>query len=195
MKTLVNDKVWVIDNFLSEDDYSTLIRKWVDNEMQMFHVNNLNTKPTMADTNMSYRVKTIPQFQPIYDSLEKNLNIKIPKRRSTLAMQYKQFMPGDGYDLHAEDSRIYGDYVYVMYLTDEDDGAIVLPSYEDHVTSKGFDEMQEIFNITFAPKTISYLPKANTCLVMKTGIAHLVEPCTGRRDTIAGWPFSSFEKK
>lgn len=188
IKSLIEGQVWVIDPFLNKANYKSLVRSYCDADIEMLHVNNKDMKPLMADTDMSYRVKSIDHFPPIYDSIEKHLNIKLPERQSNLAMQYKRFMRDDSYDLHAEDKRIYGDWVYIMYLTNETDGRIIFPSEQDHISSDGFVEMQEMFDITFAPQTVSYTPKANTCVVMKTGIAHMVEPCSGRRDSIAGWP-------
>jgi hypothetical protein len=189
MKTLIENQAWVIEDFLSEDDYTSLTNQLVMDNTEMTHINNINTKPLMYDTDMSYRVKTIPHFQPIYNSIEQNLNIKLPKPQYRLNMQYKRFLDDDSYGLHAENKDIFGEYAYIMYLTDEEDGYIILPSKKDHRPSDGFKEMQEMFEITFASKTVSYLPKKNTCLIMRTGIAHMVTPCTGRRDNITGWPF------
>lgn len=188
IKTLIEGQVWVIDPFLDQADFDFLFNKYCKADIDMLHVNNKDMKPLMADTNMSYRVLSIEHFAPIYQSIESHLDIQLPERQSKLAMQYKRFMTDDSYDLHAEDPKIYGDLVYVMYMSDEVDGRIIFPSEHEHITSKGFQEMQQMFGVTFAPETVNYTPKANTCVVMKTGIAHMVEPCSGRRDSIAGWP-------
>jgi hypothetical protein len=188
LQTLVHGQVWAINNFLSDADLNYLQTTYMASDAKMLHVNNKDMTPLMADTDMSYRVLSIPVFQPIYDSIQHHLDINLPAPESKLAMQYKRFQKDDSYALHTENSEIYGEYVYIMYLTDEHDGAIVLPSEADHISSTGFKEMQSMFAITFAPETISYLPQRNTCVIMRTGIAHAVEPCSGRRDSIAGWP-------
>lgn len=190
LTTLVDNQVWSIDNFLAADDFNYLLDTYVNKDFDMIHVNNKDFVPIMADTDMSYRVVSIPIFRPIIDSIEQHLNIKLNLSTSKLAMQYKRFLENDHYALHAEDASKYGDYVYIMYLTDEKDGELIIPSYEDAMKENtvGFDQMREMFDITFAPETITYKPKANTCVVMKTGIAHIVRKCSGRRDSIAGWP-------
>jgi hypothetical protein len=188
LNELVPEQVWVIEDILDPIDLDYVESNYVALQHDMLHVNNMDFKPLMADTNMSYRVVSIPIFFPIFESINSHLNITLPITDSGLGMQYKRFESNDSYDLHAEDHKIYGEYAYILYLTDEEDGAIVLPSKDDHVTSNGFREMQEMFDISFAPETISYNPKKNTCLIMRTGIAHSVESCSGRRDSIAGWP-------
>ena len=190
LTTLLDNQVWSIDNFLSEDNFKYLLDNYVNRDFDMIHVNNKDFVPIMADTDMSYRVVSIPIFQPIIDSITHNLNITLDISKSKLAMQYKRFLKDDHYALHAEDSTKYGDYVYIMYLTDEADGELIIPSYDDAMeeNTPGFDDMRKMFNVSFAPKTITYMPKANTCVVMRTGIAHIVRKCSGRRDSIAGWP-------
>jgi len=195
-KTLVKDKAWILENFLSESDLSYLYDQYVNKDFDMLHVNNQDFKPLMANTGMSYRVITMDIYKPIYNALStistnefgKNLDCT---KTSGLNMQYKRFEPSDYYDLHAEDSKKYGDMVYIMYLTDEKDGELIIPSLEDAKKewSDGFQQMTQQFDIGFANQTVSVTPRKNTCVVMRTGIAHIVRSCSGRRDSIAGWPW------
>jgi Rps23 Pro-64 3,4-dihydroxylase Tpa1-like proline 4-hydroxylase len=170
-KTLVPDNVWLFEDMLDKDSLTYLETEYVNNDFDMIHVNNKDFKPLMADTDMSYRVVTMDIY--------------------ALNMQYKRFEGTDFYALHAEDSKKYGDLVYILYLTDEEDGELTLPSYDDAAAewSNGFDEMTQQFDISFSPETISILPRRNRCIVMRTGIAHKVDACQGRRDSIAGWPW------
>ena len=190
LKTLVDGQVWSIDNFLSEKDFTYLEKTYVNADIHMLHVDNKNMRPLMADTDMSYRVVSMKIYNPIFNSIEKHLDITLPKPKSKMAMQYKRFLGNDSYALHAEDKSIYGEYAYIMYLTDETDGELILPSRADAAkeSTDGFEEMKNTFDVTFADETMSYIPKKNTCLIMRTGIAHSVRSCTGRRDSIAGWP-------
>ena len=195
-KTLVENKVWLFEDFLSPEDFNYLEETYVSKDFDMIHVNNKDFKPLMADTGMSYRVITMDIYEPIYAALN-DLSVNEFGRSmeciktSGLNMQYKRFEGSDFYDLHAEDSVKYGDLVYIMYLTDETDGELVLPSYEDaqREWTAGFQQMTEQFKVGFSDKTISITPKKNTCAVMRTGIAHIVRECSGRRDSIAGWPW------
>jgi len=194
--TLVPNSVWLFENFLSDEHVAYLEREYVYKDFDMIHVNNKEFKPLMADTDMSYRVITMDIYKPIYDRLneltltEFNKKLKLEKT-SGLNMQYKRFLGNDFYALHAEDCKKYGDLVYIYYLSDEQDGELVLPCRNDALDewSQGFQEMTQQFHVEFSPKTISITPQKNTCVVMKTGIAHKVNSCTGRRDSIAGWPW------
>lgn len=195
-KTLVPDNVWLFEDMLDEDSLTYLETEYVNNDFDMIHVNNKDFKPLMADTDMSYRVVTMDIYTPIYDALAMLTQAELGKtltyeKTSGLNMQYKRFEGTDFYALHAEDSKKYGDLVYILYLTDEEDGELTLPSYDDAAAewSNGFDEMTQQFDISFSPETISILPRRNRCIVMRTGIAHKVDACLGRRDSIAGWPW------
>ena len=186
--------IWVHDNFLKEDDINYLLNLNIDN---FSHINNIDYEPIMADTAFSYRISNMDLYKPICDKLNELHSMNLNKKYHVLNMQYKKFKKNDFYALHAENSQIYGEWSYILYLTNEIDGRLVFPSMEDaknaynHVGkewSKGFDEMRGQFNMTFSKETISFLPKVNRCIVMKTGIPHYVEVCSGPRLTIAGWP-------
>ena len=69
---------------------------------------------------------------------------------------------------HKEDPEIYGDWVFMLYLTDEQDGE-------------------------FTTDSISILPRRNRLLLCRTGFVHAVNHCTGRRLNISGWPYATNE--
>jgi len=200
-KELIKDSLWVIEDFLSPEEFDTMYNQYVTAQFDdMLHVNNQKFKPLMADTDMSYRVVTMDLYKPIYKKLNQlsidRFGCEMPEEKfHGLNMQYKRFYPGDFYALHAENNKIYGDMVYVLYLSDEVDGDIEFPSLEDAKLewSDGFQQMTEMFDVSFADKTFKFTPKKNTCIVMRTGVAHLVRPCSGQRHSIAGWPW--FKRK
>ena len=76
----------------------------------------------------------------------------------------KKFTKSSFIDPHKEDPKIYGDWVWMLYLTNEKDGAL---------HSEG----------------VSVLPKENRLVLMKTGTLHHVDPCSGDRLNLSGWPF------
>jgi hypothetical protein len=100
------------------------------------------------------------------------------------------------FDLHAEDVNIYGPMVFMLYLSDEVDGQLEIPTEEDAKEDwgKGFQDMVDNFPVQFSPTTISLLPKKNRCVVMSTGLAHRVRKCSGTRPNISGWPFFKLEQ-
>jgi len=71
------------------------------------------------------------------------------------------------YDIHKEDPKIYGECAFMYYLTDEIDGDLHLPAFD--------------FKLT---------PMENLCVIMKTGVLHKVDKCSGSRFCITGWSFA-----
>jgi len=179
--------IWIHDNFLEKKEINYLLSLDINN---FSHINNKDYKPLMADTAFSYRVSNIDLYKPIYDKLNELHSMELNEKNHILNMQYKKFEDDDNYALHAENPKIYGKNAYVLYLTNEIDGELIFPSKEDAIKewSNGFNQMYNQFKITFLKKTTSVLPKINRCIIMKTGIAHLVRPCNGPRLSIAGWP-------
>ena len=106
----------------------------------------------------------------------------------------KKFEPNKSfYNLHVEDPKYFGDIVFMLYLNDESDGELVLPSFEDSkpLWSDGFNTMMQNIDVTFAKKSLSILPKRNRCVFVKVGLAHYVKQCSGHRYTLSGWSFAS----
>jgi len=179
--------IWIHENFLKDNEIDELLNM---NLKGFNHISNKNTKPLMSNTEMSYRICSIDIYKPIYEKLNLLHNLDLFEKHHHLNMQYKKFEEGDYYALHAENPKIYGDLVYILYLSNEIDGELIFPSREDAKKewSKGFQEMCNQFNVTFVNKTRTILPKLNMCIVMKTGIAHLVRSCNNTRLNICGWP-------
>jgi hypothetical protein len=78
----------------------------------------------------------------------------------------KKFTPSSFIDVHKEDPKVYGDWVWMLYLTDEVDGALCTGD-------------------------MTIIPKRNRLVVMRTGFDHWVESCSGDRINISGWPFAT----
>lgn len=80
----------------------------------------------------------------------------------------KKFTHSSRIGKHKEDPAVYGDWVWMLYLTDETDGEL-------------------------CTEDMRILPKRNRLVVMRTGFDHWVEPCTGERINLSGWPFITAE--
>jgi len=101
------------------------------------------------------------------------------------------------FDLHAEptpaDKDSFGHCVFMLYLSDEVDGAIICPSKQDAadagMINNEFKDGVKGITIDWCKNTIETIPKVNRCIVMKTGTPHYVPPCSGRRKCITGWSF------
>ena len=201
-QTLLQHKLFIQDNFLPDQ----LVNQIVNNiDAKKFKsVNNRNTPPVMFDTNFDYDLLVDPLFREtdlrkiIFAKMnplaQQEWNMVLPEG-NLHHMQYflKQNNPDApvAFDLHAEDAGIYGPMVFMLYLSDEIDGQLEIPTEEDanEDWGKGFQDMIDHFPVCFSPETISLLPKKNRCVVMNTGLAHRVRKCSGTRPNISGWPF------
>ena len=109
------------------------------------------------------------------------------------ALWAKVFNAGSNFEMHVETKETFGEVVFLLYLSDEIDGALILPdeatARQQHWTS-GFQDIYDTHPVDFVGP-YKFLPKKNTCLVMRVETAHLVEPCTGLRPTLNGWSFNS----
>ena len=144
--------IWIHENFLKDNEIDELLNM---NLKGFNHISNTNTKPLMSNTAMSYRICSIDIYKPIYEKLNLLHNLDLSKKYHHLNMQYKKFEGGDFYALHAENPKIYGDWFYGLYLSDEVDGELIFPSKEDAKKewTKGFQEMCNQFNVIFVDKT------------------------------------------
>jgi hypothetical protein len=201
-QTLLPNQLFVQDNFLP-DEWIDAVQYQVDPE-KFKSINNQNTPPVMFDTKFDYDLLVDPLFR------DKQLRRMIFEKMNSLAQQqwnrtlpegplhhmqyfFKRNNPAApvAFDLHAEDVNIYGPMVFMLYLSDEVDGQLEIPTEEDAKEdwSKGFQDMVDNFPVWFSPETISIQPKKNRCVVMSTGLAHRVRKCSGTRPNISGWPF------
>jgi hypothetical protein len=76
----------------------------------------------------------------------------------------KKFTTSSHIDKHKEDPNLYGDWVWMLYLTDETDGEL-------------------------CTEDMRILPKRNRLVIMRTGFDHWVGSCSGSRLNLSGWPF------
>ena len=136
-------------------------------------------------------------FEKLNDFYSKELGKKCnTENLNPLQFFTKSFDPNKGfYDLHIEDPRYFGDVVFMLYLNDEQDGELVLPTYEDCIPhwTDGFQTMVDTINVGYVDKTVNILPKRNRCVFVHVGIAHFVKPCSGNRYTLTGWSFATDE--
>lgn len=200
---LVPNEIWAYENFLSADlvdsmlsDISTAGTKTLDGEDAKHLVGktyyNYNVLNELRH-NKTYKTAVINGLNTLY---AQKFNKTAPlSDLSALNYFFKTFNPHKSkYDLHTESPQLFGDAVFMLYLSDEQDGALVIPTRTecDTIMTDGFREMMQKVDVRFAgPYRI--LPKKNMCVVMRVGLAHLVEPCSGLRPCVTGWNFASKE--
>jgi len=164
----VKDVLWKNENFLTNEFIDKILE--YSNNHGLVEIEQKDTHYEAYADAIRYR----PEFtNPILSELNKQYKVlfnKITQTTGMSSLQFvtKRFVPNKSfYKLHKELPVVYGDCVFMFYLTNETDGDLVLPDFNYRIT-----------------------PKKNTCVIMKTGHFHLVENCTGQRIVITGWPFA-----
>lgn len=200
-QTLLENELYLNDDFLPTEMLDDIAPKIDPQKFKT--INNKNTPPVMFDTNFDYSLLVDADFRdlPLRHFIFEKLNVLVKDvwgvnlpTGSLHHMQYffKQNNPESGvaFELHAEDVKIYGPVVFMLYLSDENDGQLETPSAEDAQEDwgSGFQDMINSFPIRFSPSTISVYPRRNRCVVMSTGLAHRVRKSNGSRPNISGWP-------
>tara|TARA_Y100001937_G_C7081826_1_gene313381 strand:- start:95 stop:652 length:558 start_codon:yes stop_codon:yes gene_type:complete len=167
-KEEIKDVLWSNYNFLDN--------KFIDDVLS-FNLNSniieIEQKDTHYEAYADYLRSQQKYTKPIIDELNKQYKVLFNKTASiaglsSLQFVKKRFVPNKSfYKLHKELPVIYGECVFMFYLTDEKDGDLVLPEFNYRIT-----------------------PKRNLCIIMRTGYPHLVENCSGERIVITGWSFA-----
>ena len=159
---------WTNYNFL-DDEYINSVLKY-SQQHGLVEIEQKDTHYEAYADSLRYK----PEFTvPIISKLNEQYKILFNKQSQTIglsSLQFvkKRFVPNKSfYKLHKEVPSIYGECVFMFYLTDEIDGDLVIPDFNYRIT-----------------------PKKNLCVIMKTGYSHLVENCTGERQVITGWSFA-----
>lgn len=199
----IPNEIWQCENFLSESmvdqmlsDIESASAKTLDGSDAKHLVGNTYYNYNVLNElrqNNEYKTAVIDGLNSLYQ----NVFGKTAPTQGLSALNYffKTFNPlKSKYDLHTESPELFGDAVFMLYLSDESDGALIIPTREqcDELMTDGFREMMEKVDVRFCGP-LKILPKRNTCVVMRVGLAHLVEPCSGPRPCVTGWSFASKE--
>lgn len=204
---LAEDQVWVTDNFLTTDQIASIMQSW--NETADYQaVEQQGMKYLVTPTNYHYNSVSnkIANYNSIKDSVLTEINkfypivFGMPAPTENLSyMQYfmKTATPNVSfYDLHCEPStdeeEHFGEAVFMLYLSDEIDGEIVFPNVTDEVPhiTPAYEETCGLINVKNVENTVSITPKANRCVVIRTGVPHYVNKCSGLRHCIQGMSFA-----
>ena len=206
-QTILENELYLCENFLPDELLTDIMDKVDFNKFKS--INNKNTPPVMFDTNFNYELLVDPSFRNlplrhyIFNKMNPLVELVWGQRLPEGSLHHMQYFFKKNnptaplsFDLHAEDIKIYGPIVFMLYLSDEIDGQLEAPTVEDAKEDwgKGFQDMVDDYYIRFSPSTISLYPKRNRCVVMSTGLAHRVRKCTGFRPNISGWPLFKEEE-
>lgn len=200
---IISNEIWQCDDFLPDEmvknilqDISVSTSKTLDGANAKHLVGNTYYNYNVLNElrhNNDYKNAVIDRLNSLYTIAFNKSASK--ENLSALNYFFKTFNPEvSKYDLHTESPELFGDAVFMIYLSDETDGALVIPTRKqcDNIMTEGFKQMMQKVDVRFAGP-LKILPKKNSCVVMKVGLAHLVEPCSGLRPCITGWSFASKE--
>jgi hypothetical protein len=199
---IINDHLWSWDNFLS----ASSLERTLDaiNSSTAVEKDSHETNHYIGVTHYNYNVvkhnfrNDIALISEVYSKLNLLYQPLLDKQVSVESLNgnafwAKVFNARSNFEMHVETKDIFGEVVFLLYLSDEVDGALILP--DEHTArqnywTNGFQDIYEKYPVAFVGP-YKFLPKKNTCLVMRVETAHLVEPCSGLRPTLNGWSFNS----
>ena len=145
-KEEIKDIFWTNYNFL-DDEYIDSVLKY-SRQHGLVEIEQKDTHYEAYADSLRYK----PEFTvPLISKLNEQYLILFNKKSQTVglsSLQFvkKRFVPNKSfYKLHKEIPTIYGECVFMFYLTDEIDGDLVIPKFNYRIT-----------------------PKKNLCVIMKT---------------------------
>lgn len=164
-----NNTVMIIDNVFDED---YLVKLDVLCKGELLQLDSKIGSHVGKHTDYEWQmikndIRTSPNRLQLLNEIGKYINKTLPTEDlEPMQLFAKKFTTSSRISKHKEDPKVYGDWVYMLYLTDENDGELCTDS-------------------------LRILPKRNRLVLMRTGFEHWVEPCSGSRINISGWPFAS----
>lgn len=213
---LESEELWQVDDFLSVDVLSDLIQISANRKKQLRC--SLNENPKFSYSSFKYwQVLTesgdlTAAYMEICQKINQ-LNLVPPKleiastppKSSQVFM--KAFSKDSHYNLHTEDTSVFGELAYIIYLTDEKREDLIFPSeldeqkYINTSESKDWDSMKNYLidkkePVTYCSITRSIKPVINRCVIFKTGLAHKVLPYEASkmgRYCLTGFPFAHIQ--
>lgn len=205
-KTLCEDQIWAMDDFLSQDELDHVLEEWklfksfrvVEQQQEEYLI-----APIYYHSNQPKRPprsrKQIQRF--VIEKLNTLYIDVLGKAAATENLTYGQFYFKENepnvsrYDLHIEpdpeDDDRFGDCVFMLYLSDEDDGPLICPSEKDaqELINDTYEKSVANMKVKYVKETQSILPRKNRCVVVRNGTPHYVPVSTGIRKCVTGWSF------
>ena len=214
-QTLIPNEVWWCQPFLEVDTLDRVLAGMSASEISV--LDGSKRKHAVGDTYYNYNVVKLDvrQDRNLIDEVFGKLNqllidlgetpVDTSQELGYLQFFAKSFNAESRYDLHAETRAMFGKYVFVAYLSDENTGELVLPTEQEadayldaHPANRqGWQQTRDTCAAEGHPVRhvgpLTIRPRLNGCVVMKTGAAHYVNPVTdgGWRPTLSGWVYAT----
>tara|TARA_B100001142_G_scaffold286662_1_gene301794 strand:+ start:1247 stop:1933 length:687 start_codon:yes stop_codon:yes gene_type:complete len=221
-KELVSNEVWYTENFIKENAVDKILNKINSAETKVLDGNeqpHIISKSHYNYNHVKYNVREdsgvvaqiIVKLNEVLEVVHRPLHIQDIDENNVLQFTTKTFNRDSIYNVHTERKDIYGDFVFVNYLTNEEGGELVFP--DEFMLNKHFEEYpkertnwlefkRKLAEANQDPYLVGPLvikPKRNSCVMMRVGSAHYVNPVVngkpGCRAVITGWPFAGMNWK
>jgi hypothetical protein len=221
-KELVSNEVWYTENFIKENAVDKILNKINSAQTKVLDGNeqpHIISKSYYNYNHVKYNVREdsgvvaqiVVKLNEVLEVIHRPLHIQDIDENNVLQFTTKTFNRDSIYNVHTERKDIYGDFVFVNYLTDEEGGELVFP--DEFMLNKHFEEYpkertnwlefkRKLAEANQDPYLIGPLvikPKRNSCVMMRVGSAHYVNPVVngepGCRAVITGWPFAGMTWK
>jgi hypothetical protein len=210
--------IWQHKNFLRPETVQLLTSYITNSGIQINTRSSSLEKPKYAHSRYHYgHIKlNFSDMEQIYNEVCVGINSLFAETDKPLItcmtpktsnMFLKLFFSGSHYDMHAEDSDIFGNFAYIIYLSDETSGEIIFPSEVDqnthmeNIEKNNWSSMKSYLKeraqeVYYPEKTIRLLPQKNTAVVFRTGTAHKVAKYNSAQNgrlCLTGFPFAKLE--
>tara|TARA_A100001011_G_C14292477_1_gene836884 strand:- start:38 stop:724 length:687 start_codon:yes stop_codon:yes gene_type:complete len=221
-KELVDNEVWYTEDFIKENTVDKVLSKIKSAETKVLDGNeqpHIISKSYYNYNHVKYNVREdsgvvaqiVVKLNEVLEVVHKPLHIQDIDESNVLQFTVKTFNSNSIYNVHTERKDIYGQFVFVMYLTDEEGGELIFP--DQFMLNKHFEEypkersnwvdfkkkLGEVNQDPYLIGPIVIKPKRNTCILFRVGSAHYVNPVVnavpGCRPVITGWPFAGLKWK
>jgi len=217
---LISNEVWYTDEFIDEDLVDKTLDRIKKSETKTLDGNeqpHIISKSYYNYNHVKYNIREdgpvvvqiINRLNEVLDKVYKPILLQNIDNKNVLQFTIKTFSEKSVYHVHTERRDVYGEFVFIHYLTDEETGELVLPDQkmlDNHFLNYPNEKANwERFKIhlkndnqkVYLAGPLTIKPKRNTCMIMRVGIAHYVNPVVnakpGCRVVITGWPFATNE--
>lgn len=216
-KEIEKNMVWSLDHFFSPETLQ-LLDCQINSQLERSHVKSDKLCDALVsqskfhyqmltlniDSGDLVRKEVLNRLLSEDSPIEMNKNLNGLNKVSQAMIKF--FGPDSKYELHTEEGGRFGNWVYVVYLSNESSGEILFPS-EEWVSKmdvnceefKNWEIMKQSLekkdqSVFYASKDLSLMPKKNRAILFRVGLAHKVFPIDGNeigRFCLTGWPFAS----
>ena len=217
---LIKNEVWYTENFLDESlvDYTLdKVRKAETKVLDSDEQPHIISKSHYNYNHVKYNIRedkivlaeTIVKLNELFNKIYKPILIQDIDNKNVLQFTTKTFSKKSTYHVHTERRDMYGDFVFIHYLTTEKGGELILPDQDilaehfrlnpDGLTNweRFRHDLKMAGQRVYLAGPLTIKPIRNTCVVMRVGIAHFVNPVLDAiencRAVITGWPFANNE--